>query len=90
VGARDGASLLVLIRPEQLVLSRVTNTAASARVLHTEFYGHDAVVKLRANFDGATTLVARTADAAELPDHDSEVGIAVRGGVVAWLDETVS
>jgi ABC-type Fe3+/spermidine/putrescine transport system ATPase subunit len=90
VGAREGASLLVLIRPEQIVLSSATSTNACARVLHTEFYGHDAVVKLRANFDGATTLVARTADATELPDHDSEVGVTVRGGVVAWLDETAS
>jgi iron(III) transport system ATP-binding protein len=90
VGAREGASLLVLIRPEQLVLSSATSTGACARVLHTEFYGHDAVVKLCANFDGATTLVARTADASELPDRDSEVGVTVRGGVVAWLDETAS
>ena len=90
VGAREGASLLVLIRPEQIVLSRARDTAASARVLHTEFFGHDAVVKLRANFDGETTLVARTADATELPDHDAEVGITVRGAVVAWLDAAVS
>jgi iron(III) transport system ATP-binding protein len=89
-GARDGASLLVLIRPEQIVLTSATSTAASARVLHTEFYGHDAVVKLCANFDGATTLVARTTDATELPDRGSEMGVRVRGGVVAWLDETVS
>jgi iron(III) transport system ATP-binding protein len=89
-GVREGASLLVLIRPEQIVLSPASDAAASARVLHTEFFGHDAVVKLRANFDGATILVARTADATELPDHDSEVGIGVRGAVVAWLDATVS
>lgn len=87
---RDGASLLVLIRPEQITLSsEVTDTARSARVLRTEFYGHDAVVKLRANFDGAT-LVARMSGAMELPRHDSEVGVSVRGGVVAWLDETTS
>lgn len=90
VNAREGASLLVLIRPEQIVLSSITSAMASARVLHTEFYGHDAVVKLRANFDGTTTLVARTANATQLPDHDSEVGVAVRGGVVAWLDESAS
>jgi iron(III) transport system ATP-binding protein len=90
VGAYEGSTLLVLIRPEQIVLSSATNADARARVLHTEFYGHDAVVKLRAHFDDTTTLIARTADASELPDHDSEVGIAVRGGVVAWLDQTVS
>jgi iron(III) transport system ATP-binding protein len=90
VGACEGASLLVLIRPEQIVLSNATDAVASARVLRTEFFGHDAVVKLRANYDGVTTLVARTADATELPDHDSEVGVTVRGAVVAWLDETVS
>ncbi|MGH3733070.1 MAG: ABC transporter ATP-binding protein [Acidimicrobiales bacterium] len=89
VGSRDGTSLLVLIRPEQIVLTDASY-APTARVLHTEFYGHDAVIKLRANFDGATTLVARTSDATELPDHDSEVGLSVRGGVMAWADETAA
>lgn len=87
-GAREGTSLLVLVRPEQIVLSGVTSHAASARVLDTEFYGHDAVVKLRANFDDTTTLVARTSHATDLPDRESEVGIGVRGAVVAWLDES--
>ena len=89
-GAHEGTRLLVLIRPEQIVLSDAASSAARARVLDTEFYGHDAVVKLRADFDGTTVLVARTSHATELPDRDSEVGIHVRGGVVAWLDETVA
>jgi iron(III) transport system ATP-binding protein len=88
-GARDGDSLLVLIRPEQIVLSDATGASTRARVLDTEFYGHDAVVKLRADIDGATTLVARTSHATELPDRDSEVGLGVRGGVMAWLSESV-
>jgi iron(III) transport system ATP-binding protein len=89
-GAHEGARLLVLIRPEQIVLTDAASSAARARVLDTEFYGHDAVVKLRANFDGATTFVARTSHATELPDRESEVGIRVRGSVVAWLDESVA
>ncbi|MGA7835593.1 MAG: ABC transporter ATP-binding protein [Acidimicrobiales bacterium] len=86
--AREGSKLLVLIRPEQLLLSNSSDDPR-ARVIDTEFYGHDAVVKLRPNFDGETLLVARTAEAGALPDRGSEVACRVRGGVVAWLDEAV-
>ncbi|MGC2486788.1 MAG: ABC transporter ATP-binding protein [Acidimicrobiales bacterium] len=84
---RDGARLLVLIRPEQIVLT--TSGSARAHVLDTEFYGHDAVVKLRANVHGELLLHARTSEAIDLPARDSDVGIAVRGGVVAWSDESI-
>ncbi len=83
---RDGARLLVLIRPEQIELS--ANGSARAHVLDTEFYGHDAVVKLRANVHGDLFLHARTSHAIDLPARDSDVGISVRGGVVAWSDES--
>jgi iron(III) transport system ATP-binding protein len=89
-GAREGTALLVLVRPEQIVLGNATANAARARVIDTEFYGHDAVVRLRAHFDATTNLVARTSHATTLPDRDSDVGISVRGGVVAWIDESVA
>ncbi|MGA2123968.1 MAG: ABC transporter ATP-binding protein [Acidimicrobiales bacterium] len=82
----DGARLLVLIRPEQIILT--ADGSARARVLDTEFYGHDAIIKLRANGDRELTLHARTSHAIDLPARDSDVGISVRGGVVAWNDES--
>jgi iron(III) transport system ATP-binding protein len=85
-GLHDGARLLVLIRPEQIILT--TDGSARAHVLDTEFYGHDAVVKLRANVHRELTLHARTSHAIDLPARDSDVGISVRGRVVAWNDES--
>jgi iron(III) transport system ATP-binding protein len=82
----DGTTLLVLLRPEQLVLGDVDEAGASARVLDTEFYGHDAVIKLRPNYDDASTLVVRTSHAAHLPARDAVVSVRVRGRVVAWRD----
>jgi len=81
-GTREGAALVVLVRPEQLVLS--DGDGAGARVLDTEFYGHDAVVKLRASFDGTTTLTARVPNPVRLPRRDDLVTLEVDGPVVAW------
>lgn len=86
-GLSDGTRLLVLVRPEQIVL--VTDRGGvigNARVLDTEFYGHDAVLKLLADFDGATTLTVRTSNATNLPERDSLVSLEIRGSVVAWPD----
>jgi hypothetical protein len=84
-GLANGRELLVLVRPEQLVVRDVgTRDLATARVLDTEFYGHDAVLKLHVDLEGGTTLVARTAMATVLPERDSRVALEVRGGVVAW------
>ena len=84
-GLSDGCRLIVLLRPEQLVVGEVGDAAVGARVLDTEFYGHDAVIKLRLEYDNAT-LVVRTSQAAHLPVRDQRVGVRVRGRVVAWRE----
>jgi iron(III) transport system ATP-binding protein len=90
-GVRDGTKLLVLVRPEQIVVrSEGTDTSTAARVLNTEFYGHDAVLTLVANYDGVTTLTARTSNATGLPLRDTQVFLDVRGGVVAWPESDVT
>jgi len=82
--APEGSSLIVLVRPEQIVLSRdLGHGQGSARVVATEFYGHDAVVRLCADWDNSTIIV-RTADATDLPAENSSVALSVRGPVVAW------
>jgi len=81
----DGAPLLVLIRPEQIVVSgEPGDDRRTARVLGAEFYGHDAVVRLRADWDDSEILVARTSDAGTLPKVGARVALSVRGRVVAW------
>ncbi|HVA53099.1 MAG TPA: ABC transporter ATP-binding protein [Acidimicrobiales bacterium] len=86
-GIGEGTKLLVLVRPEQFVIVTESDDAAgTARVLETEFYGHDAVLKLLADFDGTTLLTVRTSNAAILPVRDSKVFLELRGGVIGWPD----
>jgi iron(III) transport system ATP-binding protein len=87
----NGAPLLVLVRPEQIIIhSDMSGAPANARVVDIEFYGHDAVVKLRTNFDEAAILTARTANPTTLPVRDTQVGLQVLGPVVAWRRDTTS
>ena len=84
-GRLEGESLVVLVRPEQIVVSAVQGEdRRTARVLDSEFYGHDAVVRLRAEWDASLTLVARTSEAGSLPEVGARVALSVRGRVVAW------
>jgi iron(III) transport system ATP-binding protein len=84
-GIADGTELMVLIRPEQLIVSETLDAIhATARVIETEFYGHDTVLKLRPDFDASMKLIARTAHATHLPARDAQVSLNVHGGVVAW------
>jgi iron(III) transport system ATP-binding protein len=84
-GITEGTELVVLIRPEQLIVSATLDTGhPRATVIETEFYGHDSVLKLQPDFDASAKLIARTSHATELPARNSTVSLSVRGGVVAW------
>ncbi|HEY5112284.1 MAG TPA: ABC transporter ATP-binding protein [Acidimicrobiales bacterium] len=84
-GASDGTALLVLVRPEQIVIDTdLSEARGTATVVHTEFYGHDAVVKLRADWDESIFITVRTSEASALPLRESCVALRVRGSVVAW------
>lgn len=81
----EGSALIVLIRPEQMALSSdLTDAQATARVVRTEFFGHDAVVTVRADWDSSTVLSVRTSLATNLPSVDSHVALKIRGSVIAW------
>ena len=85
--AANGAAMVVLVRPEQLVLSAETfGDLPTGRVLGTEFYGHDAVVRVLAEGNEPHTLVVRTSDAGTLPGEGARVSISVRGSVIAWIE----
>jgi iron(III) transport system ATP-binding protein len=82
-----GTALVVLVRPEQIVLSDDPGEDhRGARVVEVEFYGHDAVVRLRADWDDSEIVVARISDASTVPPLGARVGVSVRGDVVAWPD----
>lgn len=69
----------VLLRPEQIVITKGTN---GARVEQVHFYGHDASVRLLLLPDGPA-LVARI-DGLEAPEVGTEVGVGISGPVVAF------
>jgi iron(III) transport system ATP-binding protein len=85
----EGAPLVVLVRPEQLSFAAGarSNGGGAGRVLDAEFYGHDALFRLRPDWDPATVVLVRTGDATSVPDEGAHVELSVRGGVVAWADE---
>ncbi len=85
----EGASLLVLVRAEQIVVSVDSGgDRPTARVLNAEFYGHDAVVRVCPDWDESAVLIARTSEAGTLPEQGTRVTLSVRGSVIAWADAT--
>jgi iron(III) transport system ATP-binding protein len=76
----------VLVRPEQVLIG-VPDSPTRAEVLDTEFYGHDAVIRLRPDGTGAPVLVARLSNPTDLPARGDTVTVAVAGPVVVWARE---
>ena len=86
-----GGSVTVLIRPEQLELLAVSVPDSEAepgclagRVMACEYYGHDAVVRVRPDraAEGQEVIV-RTSGGPQLPPG-SPVQVRAHGPVVAW------
>ncbi|HET8990983.1 MAG TPA: ABC transporter ATP-binding protein [Acidimicrobiales bacterium] len=82
-GPLEPGAVLALVRPEQVVVGGPAGPAY-AEVLDTEFYGHDAVVRLRPEAAGAPWLLARVANPSRLPARGERVAVSVAGPVVAW------
>jgi iron(III) transport system ATP-binding protein len=88
-----GGAVTVLIRPEQLEISERATLAAqdgrqsdclAGRVVACEYYGHDAVVRVRPD-DAAPgqTVIVRTSGGPQLAPG-AAVFVWARGPVVAW------
>jgi iron(III) transport system ATP-binding protein len=87
-GASTGGRARVMVRPEQIRLDEAAAGALAATVQSYEYYGHDAVVRVRAEADGLPELVVRVTGGAPLePGH--RVGLSVLGRVVVWPQEPV-
>jgi iron(III) transport system ATP-binding protein len=87
VGSPDdgGASATVLVRPEQLLLTAGKPADAGAcEVVDHEFYGHDAIVRLKPlHAEGPEVLVVRIRGGVDWP-RGSVATVTVDGPVVAW------
>jgi len=73
----------VMVRPEQIVLDRGATAGVEGTVASFEYFGHDAVVRVRVATAGLPELVVRVAGGAPL-EPGARVGLSVRGPVVAW------
>jgi iron(III) transport system ATP-binding protein len=83
----EGALAHVMIRPEQLVLGEVDPARLAGTVETYEYYGHDAVARIRPETQQLPELVVRVTGGIPLV-NGSRVGLSVQGTVVAWpIDE---
>jgi iron(III) transport system ATP-binding protein len=94
--AAGSGPVTVLVRPEQLELEplewpeAVAGPAApsvlgglAGHVVACEYYGHDAVVRVRPDGDAAAEVIVRTAGGPQLPPG-ALVVVRARGPVIAW------
>jgi len=79
-----GAAATVMVRPEQLLLSAGDREGAGAcEVIDHEFYGHDAIVRLKPLHGDAPVLLVRIRGGVDWP-RGSVATVTVDGPVVAW------
>jgi iron(III) transport system ATP-binding protein len=87
--ASEGALAHVMIRPEQLVIGDVVLGRLAGTVESYEYYGHDAVARVRLESPQLPDLVVRVTGGTPLV-NGARVGLSVQGAVVAWpIDEAV-
>jgi iron(III) transport system ATP-binding protein len=79
-----GAAATVMVRPEQILLSPADAADSGAcEVVDHEFYGHDAIVRLKPLHTDAPVLVVRVRGGVGWP-RGSVATVDVDGPVVAW------
>jgi iron(III) transport system ATP-binding protein len=85
-GSSPGGRAQVMVRPEQIRLEEATQAGFVATVESYEYYGHDAVVRVRPERAGLPDLVVRVTGGVPMePGH--RVGLSVLGTVVVWHQE---
>jgi len=82
-GPTEGGRARVMVRPEQIALGDVTTGTLEGTVASYEYFGHDAVVRVRTGPAGLPDLVVRVNGWTPLP-LGHRVGLVVHGPVVAW------
>ena len=86
-GAHGRGPAHVLVRPEQIVLSVATAGSPAGglegMVESYEYFGHDAVVRVRPGSADLPDLIVRVTGGRPV-EPGRRVGLSVQGGVVAW------
>ncbi len=78
-----GSTVQVMVRPEQIVLGEAAAGTLDGTVASYEYFGHDAVVRVRPRSEGLPELVVRVTGGTPL-EPGRRVGLTVLGPVVAW------
>jgi iron(III) transport system ATP-binding protein len=82
-GPTAGGRAHVMIRPEQLLIGAAGSAGVAATVESYQYFGHDAVVRVRPEVDQLPELVVRVTGGTPLA-AGSRIGLGVAGAVVAW------
>jgi iron(III) transport system ATP-binding protein len=85
-GSPPAGRAQVMVRPEQIRLEDTPSGGVVATVQSYEYYGHDAVVRVRPEGTDLPDLVVRVTGGAPL-EPGRRVGVSVLGAVVVWPQE---
>ena len=88
-GPRQGqiqGRVRVMVRPEQLVLDDDGARGVSSVVRSYEYFGHDAVVRVKPDNGGLPELVVRITGGTPLVPG-TRVGVTVHGAVMVWPED---
>jgi iron(III) transport system ATP-binding protein len=81
-----GGSVVVLIRPEQIVASNNGGPGVPGTVVECEYHGHDAVLTVRPDANGHLAPLRARTDGVNPIAPGTAVTLSVRGDVLAWID----
>jgi len=84
--ADAGSAATVMVRPEQILLSAAADRPDACEVVDHEFYGHDAIVRLKPRAAATPILVVRVRGGSDW-SRGALASVAVDGPVVAWADQ---
>ena len=82
-GLDDGSRVTALVRPEQIKILPEGDGDLAGSVVSCEYFGHDTLLSITPDSDGADPLIVRTGFEGSLP-VGTRVSLAVSGAVTVW------
>jgi iron(III) transport system ATP-binding protein len=85
-GLADGTRVTALIRPEQITVLPEGGADLAGSVVSCDYFGHDSLLSIAPDGDGAEPVLARSGFEGSLP-VGTRVSLAVTGSVAVWAAE---
>jgi iron(III) transport system ATP-binding protein len=82
-GLDDGSRVTALVRPEQIKILPEGDGDLAGSVVSCEYFGHDTLLSITPDSDGADPLIVRTGFEGSLP-VGTRVSLTVSGAVTVW------